>query len=154
MRQDSTLTQDVRVMAVRLFAQGYGGMAAATHLGVGYAPMTRLYNRWRVRGEDALVHGSTNRRYTFEEKREVVERFIAGEHKTKLAEEYGLSSPKTVESWARVYRRDGEDGLRPKTQGRPSTAPTTREEELEQENLFLRAKVALLEKLNALDAAE
>lgn len=154
MRRDSTLSKEDRMAAVQLFAVGYAGMAAATHLGVGIEPMTRFYNRWRVRGEGALVHGSTQRRYSFEEKLEVVRRFNAGEHKTRLAAEYGLSSPKTVESWARVYRKHGEDGLRPKARGRPSTAPRTREEELEQEVLFLRAKVALLEKLQALDAVE
>lgn len=154
MRQDSTLDDDVRLAAVRLFMIGYGGMAAATRLGVGVRPVTRLYDRWRVRGEDALVHGSTQRRYTYEEKLEVVRRFNAGEHKTQLASEFGLSSPKTVESWSREYRKHGEDGLRPKQRGRPSAAPRTREEELEQENLFLRAKVALLEKLQALDATE
>ncbi|MCO5215768.1 MAG: helix-turn-helix domain-containing protein [Thermomicrobiales bacterium] len=154
MRRDSTLSDEVRVAAVHLFAVGYGGMAAATHLGVGVAPITRLYNRWRVRGEDALVHGSTQRRYSFEEKLEVVRRFNAGEHKTELAAAFGLSSPKTVESWARAYRTHGEDGLRPKQRGRPSTVPRTREEALEQENLFLRTKVALLEKLQTLDATE
>lgn len=150
MRQDSSVSEETRIAAVGLFAVGYGAKAAATRLGVGYPAMCRLYDRWTIRGDSVLVPASTNRRYSFEEKLEVVQRFQAGEHKKVLAAEFGLSSPKTVESWACSYRKHGEDGLRPKQRGRPPTAPRTREEELEREVEFLRAKVALLEKLDAL----
>ncbi|WP_396134259.1 helix-turn-helix domain-containing protein [Arthrobacter oryzae] len=38
-----------------------------------------------------------------------------------MAKELGLSSPLLLEKWARQYRTEGEDGLRPKPKGRPKT---------------------------------
>lgn len=52
-----------------------------------------------------------------------MQRFLAGETKTDLGREFDLSSPKLVETWARTYCNDGEDGLRPKPKGRPRTDP-------------------------------
>lgn len=75
-----------------------------------------------------------------------------------LAQEFDLSSPKLVEAWVRIYRDEGEDGLRPKPTGRPRRDPDTpaRElsevEQLRQENERLRAEVAYLGKLRALSA--
>ena len=93
--------------------------------------------------------------FTFEFKLEVVRRYVSGEASAlELAREHGLSSPKLVESWARAYRREGEDALRPKQKGRPAAAADTSGpselERLRQENLLLSAKVAYLEKLRAL----
>ncbi|MBB4966436.1 helix-turn-helix domain-containing protein [Saccharothrix violaceirubra] len=95
------------------------------------------------------------RSFTFEFKLEVVRRFVdGGASALELAREHDLASPKQVETWARLYRRDGEDALRPKPKGRPAKpAGTTGLSELErlrQENLELSAKVAYLEKLRAL----
>jgi transposase-like protein len=59
-----------------------------------------------------------------------------------------LSSPGLIKKWARIYRNDGEDGLRPKSPGRPTSppkAPTQPESELQRlrrENERLRAEVA------------
>ena len=54
-----------------------------------------------------------------------------------------------------IYRRDGEDGLRPKRRGRPPTDRTNEPakselETLRRENEQLRAEVAYLGKLRAL----
>lgn len=93
--------------------------------------------------------------YSFEFKRGVVIRFLAGESKVDLAREFDLSSPKLVETWARKYRNEGEDALRPKPRGRP-TKPTseasepTEIERLEREIEQLRAENAYLGKLQAL----
>ncbi|MGW6935509.1 transposase [Lentzea sp. NPDC054927] len=94
--------------------------------------------------------------YSFEVKLEVVRRFAAGEATAvELAGEYGLSSPKLVQSWAREVRRGGEDALRPKRkEPRPEVGPgsggTGELERLRAENLRLAAKVAYLEKLRVL----
>jgi len=92
--------------------------------------------------------------YSFEFKVEAVRRFLAGELKTELAEELELSSPKLLETWARTYRDQGSEGLRPKQRGRPpknaSQEPESELERLRRENEFLRAQNAYLGKVQAL----
>lgn len=93
--------------------------------------------------------------FTFEFKLEVVRRYVGGEATAlELACEHDMSSPKLIESWARAYRRDGEEALRPKRKGRPvkpvDTSGPGELERLRHENLRLSAKVAYLEKLRAL----
>jgi transposase-like protein len=103
------------------------------------------------------------RAFSFEFKLAVVERFLAGETATELAAEFGLSSPKLVKTWARTYRGEGADGLRPKPKGRPrvdqekpppvsgpESGPGSELERLRRENELLKAKVAYLGKLKAL----
>jgi transposase-like protein len=91
-------------------------------------------------------------------KLEVVRRSLAGEANVELAREFGLSSPKLIETWVRKYRNEGEDGLRPKRVGRPpkpADAGPDEVSELEQlrrENELLRAKNAYLGKVLALRA--
>ncbi|MGP4017508.1 helix-turn-helix domain-containing protein [Saccharopolyspora sp. 5N708] len=102
----------------------------------------------------------TKRVFSFEFKLDVVQRFLAGETKLDLAREFDLSSPKQVETWARIYRREGEDGLRPKRRGRPPQSAETGsggESELQalrRENERLRAENAYLGKLRALRMQE
>ncbi|WP_433307511.1 transposase [Actinoplanes sp. CA-030573] len=117
-----------------------------------------LYQRWQLRGRDALVTRQ-RRQYDFGTKLEIVRRHVEGESGRALAEEYGLPSPSTVANWTSVYRREGEDGLRPKRRGRPPTdpadpAPETEVETLRRENERLRAEVAYLGKLRALRSRE
>lgn len=93
--------------------------------------------------------------YSFELKLEIVTRFLAGETKVELAREFDLSSPKLIETWARKYRNEGEDALRPKRSGRPpgpTVAPSEANEvaRLRRENARLQAEVAYLGKLRAL----
>ncbi|GAB2655602.1 hypothetical protein GCM10027068_39370 [Prescottella soli] len=100
------------------------------------------------------------RSFTFEFKLEVVRRFLAGETKVALARNLDLSSPKLIETWARTYRNEGADGLRPKRAGRPPNPAGTGSveaselEQLRRENERLRAEVAYLGKLRALRAQE
>lgn len=157
MRKDSSLTEQQRIAVLALFEEGYGSQSVATHLGIGVRAVETLNMRWRVRGRGALAPKSTNQTYAFETKLEVVLRFLGGETKIALAQEFGMSSPKTVSVWARRYEREGEDGLRPKPKGRPRKAEPAEMSELErvqQENEYLRVKVAYLEKLKALRALE
>lgn len=72
---------------------------------------------------------------------------------------YGIANEGTVLCWVRRYEQSGLDGLR-RARGRPKvmkenipskkTKPLTRLEELEQENLYLKAENELLKKLEAL----
>jgi transposase-like protein len=102
-----------------------------------------------------LVSKPGKRSFTFEFKLEIVHRLINGEATAlELAREHDLSSPKLVENWAGLYRREGEEALRPKPKGRPAkpvdTSGLSELERLRAENLELSAKVAFLEKLRAL----
>jgi len=100
----------------------------------------------------------TKRLFSFEEKLTIVQRFLAGETKPDLAQEYDLSSPKLIKRWAQRYHVEGEEGLRPKPKGRPKRDPDapvrgeTELERLQRENERLRAEVAYLGKLQALRA--
>lgn len=152
MRKDSTLTAEQRSAIIVMFETGYGPKATARRLDISRHPVRTIYDRWRIHGKDALVPKSKTQRYAFETKLEVVQRFLAGDPKPNLAQEYGLSSPRTVGRLVQEYKEHGEEGLRPKQRGRPPGArrEETELERLERENLYLRAEVAYLKKLRAL----
>ena len=156
MQDSSSLSEEEREAAVALFEIGWGPKSAATSLGVRSKAVYRIYNLWRVRGGTALVTKSTKRKFTFEFKLAAVRRFQAGESQVALAKELQLSSPDLIKKWARIYRNEGEDGLRPKSPSRstsPPEAPAQPESELQRlrrENERLRAEVAFLGKVNAL----
>ncbi|MCE5290871.1 MAG: helix-turn-helix domain-containing protein [Nocardiaceae bacterium] len=98
----------------------------------------------------------TKTSYSFEFKLAVVREFLAGESSAvEIARVHGLSSKDLVKSWVQTYRREGEEGLKPKPKGRPAaeSGPPRELSELEQlqrENLRLRAENAYLKKLKAL----
>lgn len=152
----SSLSEAQREAAVALFERGMGDNAVATSLGVVRWPVRRLFQRWKIHGRVALVSKPTKRSFSFEFKLDAVRRFLAGEAATELATELGLSSPSLLKTWARTYRRDGEDGLRPKPKGRPPREPESTPgqvselERLRFENARLQAEVAYLGKLRAL----
>ncbi|MEU6270793.1 helix-turn-helix domain-containing protein [Saccharopolyspora shandongensis] len=156
------MTAEQRAVAIGLFNDGWADRSVATRLGVSRWPVARLYGRWRVRGGAALVNTPSRRSFSFEFKLEVVRRFLTGETKLDLAREFGLSSPKLIETWARTYRTEGEAGLRPKRRGRPpkpagqgqGSGEESELEALRRENERLRAENAFLGKLRALRAQE
>lgn len=154
------LSDEQRQVAVALFEGGLGRGAVAARLEVSAHAVRDLYDRWQLSGRGALMPKSTKRVFSFEEKRTIVQRFLAGETKVALAQEYALSSPKLIQRWAQRYQSAGEDGLRPKPKGRPKRDPAAPEraetdlERLQRENARLRAEVAYLGKLRALIAAE
>lgn len=73
---------------------------------------------------------------------------------------FGVPSIGIVSSWVRIYEKLGEGGLNARQKGKrtmkktkptkTSAKPLTRLEELEKENLYLRAENDLLKKLDAL----
>jgi transposase len=152
-----TMSDEQRQVAVALFASGHGRDAVATQLGVSPGAVRALQNRWRIRGEDAVVTKSTKQTHPVAVKLAIVQRVLAGETKIALAEEYALSSPQLIARWLRVYRAEGEAGLRPKPPCRPtheSDPPESELARLQRENERLRAEVAYLGKLQALSARE
>ena len=154
----STLSYFDGVSAIELFEQGFTAKSVTIVLDLAGAPVQMLYERWQLRGEGALVTRE-RRQYEFEIKLEIVLRHIKGESGRSLCEEFDLPSPSTVANWTSIYRRDGEDGLRPKPRGRPpamSQEPRAESETeaLRRENERLRVEVAYLGKLRALKSQE
>ncbi|CAE50487.1 Hypothetical protein DIP1956 [Corynebacterium diphtheriae] len=101
-----------------------------------------------------LVENPTKQHYSFEVRKQVVDRFNAGQSKMDLAREFGLSSDQLVSSWVRAWRAGGDEALRPKPKGRPkgsaSSKPLTEEDRLRREVEKLRAENAYLKKLRDL----
>jgi transposase len=154
----STLSHSDAVSAIELFEQGLTAKSVALALDLAPNPVQMLYERWQVRGPGALMTRS-RKQYDIETKLLIVRRHLQGVSGRVLAKEYGLPSPGTVTNWTRIYRRDGDDGLRPKKRGRPpvnreNALPDSEVEQLRRENERLRAEVAYLGKLRALRAQE
>lgn len=154
MRARSSLSQFHREQLVDLFEQGLGYVAAANRLGVAYDPARALARRFKLHGRLCLVEKPTKQQYPFEVKKEVVDRFLAGESRMDLAREFGLSSDQLVKSWVRTWRAGGDAALHPKPKGRPKgSSPAkalTEEDRLRREVEKLRAENAYLKKLRDL----
>ncbi|AEX43203.1 transposase-like protein [Corynebacterium diphtheriae HC01] len=154
MNTRSSLSEEQREQLVGLFEQDLGFTAAARRIGVRRAPVRSLYHRWLLHGRLCLVEKPTKKHYSFEIKKEVVDRFLAGETRMDLAKEFKLSSPQQVKDWVSTWRKGGDEALRPKPKGRPkgSARPVllTEEDRLRRENEKLRAENAYLKKLRDL----
>lgn len=113
-----------------------------------------LEQRWELHDRLCLVDKPTKQTYSFEVKKEVVERFLAGETRMDLAREFHLSSPRLVKEWVTRWRRGGDGALTPKLKGRPKGSgtppPLTEEDTLRREIARLQAENAYLKKLRDL----
>lgn len=159
MHSRSLLSPAQRELAVTKFEAGQGSESVASELRVPEHRVRRLYGRWRIHGRLCLVEKPTKSMYSFEVKKEVVTRFLAGEAQPALALEFRLSSPQLVRAWVTRYRAEGDDGLRPKPTGRPRKdpdapsvprAPLSELQKMQRENARLRAENAYLKKLRDL----
>ncbi|CAB0511560.1 DNA-binding protein [Corynebacterium diphtheriae] len=154
MHPRSKLSQAQREQAVELFEQGYGSTAVANRLGVKQRQIQRLEGRFRLHGRLCLVSKPTRKQHSFGTKMEILRRHKAGETRSDLAQEFGLSSPDLISHWAWEVNKDGIDALRPKPKGRPKGSarptPLTEEDKLRRENELLKAELAYLKKLRDL----
>mgnify|MGYP001758779113 CR=1 FL=1 len=154
MRARSSLSERQREQLVECFEQGMGSLAAANALGVSKYAVRTLRRRFQLHGRLCLVEKPTKQQYSFEIKKEVVERHLAGETRMDLAREFGLSSDILVRDWARKWRKGGDEALKPKPKGRPkgSAAPKrlSEEEQLRRQIARLEAENAYLKKLRDL----
>ena len=117
-------------------------------------------------GIESVEHKGQNRKWTPEEKLELVGKVLAGRGLRPVADEAGVNSGQLY-SWVRKYRMEGYEGLTNKPKGRPPKEPrpmikkkevarelteSEREEliRLRAENEYLRAETAAIKKLIAL----
>ena len=131
MRARSSLSEYQREQLVELFEQGMGYTAAANALGVSKYAARMLCRRFKLHGRLCLVEKPTKQQYSFEIKKEVAERYLAGETAMDLAREFGLSSEQLVRGWSWKWRQGGDEALKPKPKGRlkGSVAPKPLSEE-------------------------
>ena len=131
-----------------------GFKAAATALDISKYAVRMLYRRFKLHGRLCLVEKPTKQQYSFEIKKEIVQRHLSGETAMDLAREFGLSSEHLVGGWSRKWRKGGDDALKPKPKGRPkgSAAPKllTEEDKLRRQIARLEAENAYLKKLRDL----
>lgn len=96
----------------------------------------------------------TKQQYSFEIKKEVVQRHLSGETAMDLAREFGLSSEHLVGGWSRKWRKGGDEALKPKPKGRPKGSgtpkPLSEEAKLRRQIARLEAENAYLKKLRDL----
>ena len=154
MRARSSLSEHQREQLVELFEQGMGFKAAATALDVSKYAVCMLYRRFTLHGRLCLVEKPTKQQYSFEIKKEVVQRHLAGETAMDLAREFGLSSEHLVGGWSRKWRKGGDEALKPKPKGRPKGSgtpkPLSEEAKLRRQIARLEAENAYLKKLRDL----
>lgn len=131
-----------------------GYRAAATALGVSTYAARMLCRRFKLHGRLCLVEKPTKQQYSFEIKKEVVQRHLSGETAMNLAREFGLSSENLVSGWSRKWRNGGDEALKPKPKGRPKGSvtpkPLSEEAKLRRQIARLEAENAYLKKLRDL----
>ena len=149
----------MRVVA-DLIRGGAGRRSLARRLGVPVSTAGKWVLSYRFGGEAALMgEREGNRKYDYETKlAAVLDHLERGMSRPEVMERYGIASRTCLKQWCQDYRRGGPEALRPKPKGRPKGAKSkpkpapTREQLLEEENAYLKARVAYLEKARALPA--
>jgi len=118
--------------------------------------VSRSWQLYHEHGRGGLQSHAYN--WTAEQKYQVLQ-YMQENHLScqETGIQLGISGSSTIWQWEQRYLKKGIEGLEDKKQGRkPRTRkpkpPKTRLEELEEENLYLRAENEYLKKLNALVA--
>jgi transposase len=145
-----------RIAAIQAVEVGESIASVAKQYQIGRKVLERSVRLWEEHGEEGLSSHAYN--WTAEQKYKVLEYM----HENKLSSaqagiHFGISGASTVWQWERRYLEKGIMGLEDKKKGRKPRIikpkpPKTREEELLEENRYLRAENEYLKKLNALVA--
>ena len=149
----------VRKKAAELIDSGYGKAALAGALAISASIAEHWVHTYKAVGKEVFLGmGSKHRTYDQETKLAAVLDFLEGGlTKQETMAKHAIASLTAFERWVKAYREGGPDALAPKPKGRPRKAggppkPAGRAQELEEENRRLRAEVAYLKKLRALEA--
>ncbi|ACV22524.1 Transposase [Slackia heliotrinireducens] len=153
---------EVRKKATELIDSGYGKIALARELAISVSIAEHWIHAYKAVGKEVFLGmGSKHRTYDQETKLAAVLDFLEGGlTKQEAMAKHAIASLTAFERWVKAYREGGPEALAPKPKGRPRKSdgeaglPPTRERELEAENRRLRAEVAYLKKLRALEAAK
>lgn len=152
---------EVRKRATELIDSGYGKVALSSALAISVSIAEHWIHAYKAVGKEVFLGmGSKRRTYDQETKVAAVLDFLEGGlTKQEAMAKHAIASLTAFERWVKAYREGGPGALAPKPKGRPRAGDgppraATREEELEAENRRLRAEVAYLKKLRALEAAK
>ena len=100
-----------------------------------------------AKGEEALE--PKKHRYTYEDKKYAIERFLAGESKYQIAFSFGMKDAKTIRLWVRRYQEYGWIGLKEdgntKKYFNVKASTQTKLKQAEEEITFLRNKIKELD---------
>lgn len=160
-------SNEFKQMCIEMY---YKGKYPETPDGVTLSHFHDLIREWVLKSERAgietVMHKNQNKRWTPEERLNLVEQVVAGRACKAVAEESGVTRGLLYE-WVRKYRMEGYEGLVNMKKGRPPKEPeqmpkknerprelteSEREEllRLRAENEYLRAETAAIKKLMAL----
>lgn len=153
---------ETRQRAVELMDRGFGKGSLASALAISVGIAEKWVHTYRAVGREVFLDmGSKHRRYDYETKLAAVRDYVdVGMTRQEVMSKHGIANATQLKKWAKDYREGGPEALRPKPKGRPRKAdgdppaPKTRGQELEAKNRRLRAEVAYLKKLRALEAAK
>lgn len=147
-----------KLKVVKEQQQGDTVTAVASRWGLSKSLLTRWIDHYNSFGDKGLLP-KVRQHHSSEFKFKVVESYRKeGLSLRDCCSRYAIANESTVLSWVRKHEQSGLAGLR-QQRGRPKvmkenrsrkTKPLTRLEELEQENLYLKAENELLKKLEAL----
>ena len=158
------ITKKQKQKIIKLHQEGYSIHRISRELKIGRTKISVLIRNYAIYGDSALERKFQNRRYTPEEKLEIINRYLNGETMTSLSLIYGIPSGSgLISAWVKKYLTMGYNGINNR-QGRPRLIMKEKEQvpekitvdekkrlkQLEQENLQLRAENAYLKKLEAL----
>ena len=152
---------EARKEAAELIARGHGKRALSSEPAIPIGIAEEWVHAYGAVGEEVFLDmGSTRRRYDYGTKLAAAQDYVDnGLTRREVLSKYGVANQTQLKRWARAYREGGPEALRPKPRGRPRAGDgppgaAAREQELEAENRRLRAEVAYLKKLRALEAAK
>jgi len=145
-----------RIAAVLAVEAGESIAGTAKRYQMSPSVLIRSLRHYQQHGPAGLSRGRYN--WTAKQKYEVLE-YMHENHLScqETGIHFGINGSSTVWQWEQRYLEKGIEGLEGKQKGRkPRTPkpkpPKSREEELLEENLYLRAENEYLKKLNALVA--
>jgi len=149
-------SDEEKLYAVQLVESGKAISVVSRQTGISHSVIKRTLEQCRRNGRESLRQHNPER--SAEEKYAILQ--YMGENRLNYTEtslQFAIKGSDTVRYWDQRYKRYGMAGLDKKNRGRPKKwrppdETMTREEQLEAENLYLRAEVAYLKKLNALVA--
>ena len=158
------ITKKQKQKIIELHQDGYSVRRISRELKIARSTISLLIRNYATNGDSALERKLQNRRYTPEEKIEIINRYLNGETMISLSLIYGIpSGAGLISAWVKKYLTMGYNGINVR-QGRPrlimkekkqvpekiTVDEKKRLKQLEQENLQLRAENAYLKKLEAL----
>lgn len=164
MSKNRKYNSEFKLKVINLYLRGASINGLAKEFGITKHLIQKWVGHYQLGGAASLLP-QYGRFYTKEFKLQVVKAYQGGQLSLdQCCFKYKIPSDSTLIRWVKQYKQSGINGFN-NARGRPSTmtkkttfkrtyGPLTRLEELERENLYLRAENEVLKKLEALAQKE